>query len=86
VFKYRQKILLLKILCRYKAVSLSVGTPGGSDIREHNFTVLKVINFLLYATQMAFSELHFKSEQGSCYSTTKILILTLLFHVNCCAS
>jgi len=53
-------------MCRYEAVCLSVGTPGGSDFREHNFTVLKVINVWLYSTEIAFSDLHFKYEEGSC--------------------
>jgi hypothetical protein len=43
VFVYRQRILSLEIVCRYEAVCLSVVTPGGSDFREHIFTVLKVL-------------------------------------------
>jgi hypothetical protein len=30
-------------MCRYETVCLSVATPGGSDFREHIFTVLKVL-------------------------------------------
>ena len=30
-------------MCRYEVFYLSVGTPGGSDFREHVFTVLNVL-------------------------------------------